>query len=189
MWREVSFARPFLHWLRDLHVDFDSFLVLSEVAEHFSIVFQPTYFCGEQLVQPAGEESFGLDQVIHAADEVGMRSIDRSNHHLVPEYEALGETALTLLRSPQPPPILPADHQWAGHWVSFPSNWQEMPRSACFHRNHHLGRSPKRFLTGEQVDDYASFFSGPYLNQVLLRTFVEPLDGYAAPAISIPLQQ
>jgi RNA polymerase sigma-70 factor (ECF subfamily) len=23
--------------------------------------------------------------------------------------------------------FLPADHQWAGHWVSFPSNWEEMP--------------------------------------------------------------
>ena len=23
--------------------------------------------------------------------------------------------------------FLPADQQWAGHWVSFPSNWQEMP--------------------------------------------------------------
>ena len=23
--------------------------------------------------------------------------------------------------------FLPADQQWAGHWVSFPSNWQEIP--------------------------------------------------------------
>src|SRR5213594_4195280 len=23
--------------------------------------------------------------------------------------------------------FLPADHQWSGHWVSFPTNWQEMP--------------------------------------------------------------
>ncbi len=23
--------------------------------------------------------------------------------------------------------FLPADHQWPGHWVSFPSNWEEMP--------------------------------------------------------------
>jgi RNA polymerase sigma-70 factor, ECF subfamily len=26
-----------------------------------------------------------------------------------------------------PDRFLPADQQWAGHWVSFPSNWQEMP--------------------------------------------------------------
>ena len=23
--------------------------------------------------------------------------------------------------------FLPADHQWSGHWVSFPANWEEMP--------------------------------------------------------------
>jgi RNA polymerase sigma-70 factor, ECF subfamily len=23
--------------------------------------------------------------------------------------------------------FLPEDHQWSGHWVSFPSNWKEMP--------------------------------------------------------------
>jgi RNA polymerase sigma-70 factor (ECF subfamily) len=26
-----------------------------------------------------------------------------------------------------PDQFLPADHRWSGHWVSFPSNWQEMP--------------------------------------------------------------
>ena len=26
-----------------------------------------------------------------------------------------------------PDRFLPADHQWSGHWVSFPSNWKEMP--------------------------------------------------------------
>jgi RNA polymerase sigma-70 factor (ECF subfamily) len=26
-----------------------------------------------------------------------------------------------------PDRFLPVDHQWSGHWVSFPSNWQEMP--------------------------------------------------------------
>ena len=26
-----------------------------------------------------------------------------------------------------PDQFLPADHQWSGRWVSFPSNWQEMP--------------------------------------------------------------
>lgn len=26
-----------------------------------------------------------------------------------------------------PDRFLPADQQWAGHWVSFPSNWHEMP--------------------------------------------------------------
>src|SRR6266581_1618447 len=38
--------------------------------------------------------------------------------------------------------FLPADHQWSGHWVSFPTNWQEMPEDrllsqetrACIHR-------------------------------------------------------
>ncbi len=27
-----------------------------------------------------------------------------------------------------------ADHQWAGHWVSFPSNWQEMPEERLLSR-------------------------------------------------------
>lgn len=27
----------------------------------------------------------------------------------------------------EPNRFLPADHQWAGHWVSFPMNWAEMP--------------------------------------------------------------
>ena len=26
-----------------------------------------------------------------------------------------------------PDRFLPMDHQWSGHWVSFPSNWEEMP--------------------------------------------------------------
>lgn len=26
-----------------------------------------------------------------------------------------------------PDRFLPADHWWSGHWVSFPSNWEEMP--------------------------------------------------------------
>jgi len=26
-----------------------------------------------------------------------------------------------------PDQFLPADHRWSGHWVSFPSNWQEIP--------------------------------------------------------------
>ena len=26
-----------------------------------------------------------------------------------------------------PDQFLPAEHRWSGHWVSFPSNWQEMP--------------------------------------------------------------
>src|SRR5947208_10303399 len=38
--------------------------------------------------------------------------------------------------------FLPADHQWPGHWVSFPSNWEQMPEDrllsqetrACIHR-------------------------------------------------------
>src|SRR6266516_1936891 len=38
--------------------------------------------------------------------------------------------------------LLPADHQWSGHCVSFPTNWQEMPEDrllsqetrACIHR-------------------------------------------------------
>ncbi len=40
----------------------------------------------------------------------------------LPEHDAdLAEPAV------EPDRFLPADHQWAGHWVSFPSNWQEMP--------------------------------------------------------------
>src|SRR5947199_6759905 len=26
-----------------------------------------------------------------------------------------------------PDRFLPADHEWSGHWVPFPANWQEMP--------------------------------------------------------------
>src|SRR6266496_4796912 len=26
-----------------------------------------------------------------------------------------------------PDRFLPADHQWPGHWVAFPANWEEMP--------------------------------------------------------------
>jgi RNA polymerase sigma-70 factor (ECF subfamily) len=30
-------------------------------------------------------------------------------------------------RAVDPDRFLPVDHQWSGHWVSFPSNWKEMP--------------------------------------------------------------
>lgn len=38
--------------------------------------------------------------------------------------------------------FLPADHQWSGHWVSFPANWEDMPEDrllsqetrTCIHR-------------------------------------------------------
>ena len=33
-----------------------------------------------------------------------------------------------------PDRFLPADHQWTGHWVSFPSNWQEMPEERLLSR-------------------------------------------------------
>ena len=40
----------------------------------------------------------------------------------LPDHDIdLAEPAVDLDR------FLPADQQWAGHWVSFPSNWQEMP--------------------------------------------------------------
>jgi RNA polymerase sigma-70 factor (ECF subfamily) len=26
-----------------------------------------------------------------------------------------------------PDRFLPADHQWSGHWISFPLDWREMP--------------------------------------------------------------
>jgi len=40
----------------------------------------------------------------------------------LPDHDTdLDEPAVDLDR------FLPADQQWAGHWVSFPSNWQEMP--------------------------------------------------------------
>src|SRR2546425_5609864 len=76
-------------FLCNLNIDLDGFFVLSEVAEHLGIVFQPTYLCGEQLVQPTGVESFSLDQVINAADKVDTRGVDGSNHHFVAKHEAL----------------------------------------------------------------------------------------------------
>lgn len=33
-----------------------------------------------------------------------------------------------------PDRFFPADHQWTGHWVSFPSNWQEMPEERLLSR-------------------------------------------------------
>ena len=33
-----------------------------------------------------------------------------------------------------PDRFLPADHQWSGHWISFPSNWQEMPEERLLSR-------------------------------------------------------
>src|SRR5947209_13710910 len=72
-----------LHFSCDLDIDLDGFLVLSEVPEHLGIVFQPTYLCSEQLVQPPGVESFRLDQVIYTADKVGTRGVHGSHHHLV----------------------------------------------------------------------------------------------------------
>ena len=33
-----------------------------------------------------------------------------------------------------PDRFFPADHQWAGQWVSFPSNWQEMPEERVLSR-------------------------------------------------------
>ena len=40
-------------------------------------------------IQPAGEEGFRLDQIIHTADKVGTRGVHRSNHHFVAKHEAL----------------------------------------------------------------------------------------------------
>jgi len=39
------------------------------------------------------------------------------------------ETMDTDLSEPavDPDRFLPVDHQWSGHWISFPSSWQEMP--------------------------------------------------------------
>jgi RNA polymerase sigma-70 factor (ECF subfamily) len=40
----------------------------------------------------------------------------------LPEHDTdLAEPAV------EPDRFLPANQQWAGHWVSFPSDWQEMP--------------------------------------------------------------
>src|SRR2546422_4579577 len=33
-----------------------------------------------------------------------------------------------------PDRFLPVDHQWPGHWVSFPSNWEEMPEDRMLSR-------------------------------------------------------
>jgi hypothetical protein len=78
-----------LHLLRDLDVDLDSFLVLGEVPEHLSMVFQAFDTRGEQLVQPPWVEGFRLDQVIYAANKVGTRGVDGSHHHFVAQHEPL----------------------------------------------------------------------------------------------------
>ncbi len=36
-----------------------------------------------------------------------------------------------------PDSFFPADHQWSGRWVSFPSNWQEMPEERLLSRETH----------------------------------------------------
>src|SRR5262249_544484 len=82
-------SRRQLHFFRDLAIDLDAFFVLREVAEHLGIVFQPTYLCGEQLIEPTGIERFSLDQIVHSAHEVSARGIDGSNHHFVAKHESL----------------------------------------------------------------------------------------------------
>ena len=37
-------------------------------------------------------------------------------------------------RAVDPDRFLPVDHQWPGHWVSFPSNWEEMPEDRMLSR-------------------------------------------------------
>ena len=36
-----------------------------------------------------------------------------------------------------PDRFLPVDHQWSGHWVSFPANWQEMPEERLLSQETH----------------------------------------------------
>jgi RNA polymerase sigma-70 factor (ECF subfamily) len=37
----------------------------------------------------------------------------------------------------EPDRFLPADRQWPGHWVSFPSNWEEMPEERLLSQETH----------------------------------------------------
>src|SRR5439155_5670390 len=37
-----------------------------------------------------------------------------------------------------PDRFLPSDHQWSGHWVSFPSNWEEMPEERLLSQETHV---------------------------------------------------
>ncbi|TME11974.1 MAG: sigma-70 family RNA polymerase sigma factor [Chloroflexi bacterium] len=46
-------------------------------------------------------------------------------------YTVLAEPAV------DPDRFLPADHQWSGHWVSFPANWQEMPEDRLLSQETH----------------------------------------------------
>jgi RNA polymerase sigma-70 factor (ECF subfamily) len=57
------------------------------------------------------------------------RSIPFSS--LSDHYTVLVEPAV------DPDRFLPADHQWSGHWVSFPANWQEMPEDRLLSQETH----------------------------------------------------
>ena len=47
----------------------------------------------------------------------------------LPDYDTdLAEPAV------DPNRFFPADHQWSGHWASFPSNWQDLPEERLLSR-------------------------------------------------------
>ena len=64
-----------------------------------------------------------------------------------------------------PDRFLPVDHQWPGHWVSFPSNWEEMPEDrmlsretrACINRAvEALPPNQREIITLRDIEGWAS---------------------------------
>lgn len=64
-----------------------------------------------------------------------------------------------------PDQFFPADHQWAGHWMSFPSNWQEMPEERMLSRETHarlekaieaLPASQRQIIIMRDIEGWAS---------------------------------
>src|SRR5829696_8239419 len=73
----------------DLDVDLDRGAVLRERAQHGLVALEAADRCRQQLLEPAREHRLRADEVGHAAVEVGDRRVDRSDHHLVAQHEAL----------------------------------------------------------------------------------------------------
>lgn len=64
-----------------------------------------------------------------------------------------------------PDRFFPADHQWSGHWASFPSNWEEMPEDrmlsrearACIHRAiEDLPPNQREIITLRDIEGWTS---------------------------------
>src|SRR5438552_4144353 len=78
--------------------------------------------------------------------------------------------------------FLPADHQWPGHWVSFPSNWEQMPEDrllsqethACIHRAiaalppHQREIITLRDIEGWSAEETCAFLNISEVNQRVL---------------------